>query len=161
MPAFLASATRLGWAAAGLTPTAPTRAADAATSVVIRFMLDSSSLGKELLECAREGGRLIGPHARPGKRSHAPDRREALGLGLEHHQAERLLAVAAGAPHHQERGGDPLELTPRDIGARVALHPLDRALDLRRLHREGHGEPAGAVAFHAVLPQDLANRQRA
>src|SRR5262245_54559337 len=160
MPAFLASARRLGWAAAGLALTAPTRAAEAATSVVIRFMLDSSSLGKQHLEGPRESGRLIGPHARSGKRGHAPDGCQPLRLGLEHHQTEGLLVVAARAPYHQQRRGDTVELAARDVGARVILHALDGALDLGWLHREGHGETAGSVAFDAILPKDLANRQR-
>src|SRR5262245_5504931 len=110
MPAFLASATRLGWAAAGLAPTALTSAAEAATSVVIRFMLDSSSLREQRLEGPRESGRRIGPHARSGKRGHAPDGRQALRLGLEHHQAEQRV-------HRNTRS------------EAVALYALDRTLD--------------------------------
>src|SRR4029450_13395947 len=105
MPAFLASATRLGWATAGLAPRAPSKVVDAATNAVIRFMIDSSSLGKQLLEGRREGGRLIGPHPRSGKRSHAPDRGQTLRPGLEHHEAERLTAWGARAAQHPEGRG--------------------------------------------------------
>ena len=56
----------------------------------------------QLLERLRDGEHLIRPHARAGERGHATDGGDALGLGLEHHQVERLLAMAARAASHQE-----------------------------------------------------------
>src|SRR5215475_4385377 len=68
--------------------------------------------------------------------------------------------MAARATHHQEGSGDALELAGRDIGARVALHALDGALDLRWLHCNGHPKSSGAMTLHTVLLEDLAHPQR-
>src|SRR5262249_48624308 len=106
------------------------------------------------------GEYLIRPHARTGERRHATDGGDALRLGLEHHQVERLLAMAARATHHQEGSGYTLELTGRDIGTRVVLHALDGALDLRWLHRHSHAKSPGAMTLHTVLREDLAHAQR-
>src|SRR5215470_17297915 len=76
----------------------------------------------QLLKGLRDGERLVRPHSRAGERRHAPDRGDALRLGLEHHQVQRLLAMAAGATNHQEGRGDTLKLTRRDIGAWIILH---------------------------------------
>src|SRR6185295_2310583 len=117
------------------------------------------SIVNQRLERLRGGKRLIRPQTRAGKRVHAANRREALGLGLEHHQVERLLAMAARAASHQEGRGDALELTGRNISARVGLHALDGALNLCRLHRDGYPKTPVAVTLHAILGKDLANSQ--
>ena len=100
------------------------------------------------------------PHARTGERRHATDSRDALWLGLEHHQVECLLSMATRATSDQEGSGDALALAGWDIGARVALHAFDGALDLRRLHRNGYSKLPGAMTLHTVLREDLAHPQR-
>src|SRR5262249_7840265 len=97
-----------------------------------------SSTPNQPVERLCDGPPLIRPHARAGERDHATDGGDALGLGLEHHQVERLLVMAARAASHQEGSGDALELSRRNICAGVALHALNRALNLRRLHRHSH-----------------------
>src|SRR5262245_8834294 len=114
----------------------------------------------QLVERLSDGEHLILAHARAWERRHATDRGDAFGLGLEHHQVERLLAMAARAASHQQGSGDALELTRRNIGARMVLHALNRALNLRWFHRNGHAQAAGAVTLYAVLHQNLANSQR-
>src|SRR5438046_3286777 len=88
------------------------------------------SLLAQLLERLGDGEPLILPPARPGKRRHATNCRDAITLGLEQHQVERFLAMPARATSDQQGSRDALEFTRRNVGARVALHALDRALDL-------------------------------
>src|SRR5262245_38443520 len=114
----------------------------------------------QLVERLCDDEHLIRPHARARERDHATDGGDALGLGLEHHQVERLLVMAARAASHQEGSGDALELSRRNICAGVALHALNRALNLRRLHRHSDAKTPGAVTLHAILCEDLANPQR-
>src|SRR5262245_45909322 len=113
----------------------------------------------QLFERLRDGGNLIRPHARAGKRRHPTDSGDALRLGFEHHQVERLLVMTARAASHQQGSSDTLELSRRNICAGVALHALNRALNLRRLHRHSHPKTASAMTLHAILCEDLANPQ--
>src|SRR5262245_51161190 len=84
----------------------------------------------QLFERLGNGEHLVLPHARAGERHHPTDSGDALRLGFEHHQVERLLVMTARAASHQEGSGDALELSRRNICAGVALHALNRALDL-------------------------------
>src|SRR4030095_2089941 len=114
----------------------------------------------QLLERLRDREHLIRPDTRAGKRRHAADRGDALGLSLEHHQVERLLAMAARAANHKKRRSDAVEFSRRDIGARMGLHALNSALDVRRLHRHSHPKTPGAMTLNAILREDLTNPQR-
>ena len=71
-----------------------------------------------------------------------------------------LLSMATRATSDQEGSGDALELAGWDIGARVALHALYGALDLRWLDRNGHAESPGAMTLHTILHEDSAHPQR-
>src|SRR5262245_55332418 len=113
------------------------------------------SIPRGALERLGDGRDLIGPDPGTGERRHAADRREGFRRGLQYHQVERLLAVTPRAPDDQQRRPDALELLPGNVGARVALHALDGALNLRRLHRHGRAKPAGRVTLDAVPGQDL------